>query len=33
MKNGKKWDEKQNNLSFLVELCCFPVKYFEDITN
>ena len=30
MKNDEKWDEKRNNLSFLVELCCFPVQCLEE---
>ena len=29
LKNVKKLDEKRNNLSFLVELCCFPVQCLE----
>ena len=30
MKNYEKLDEKRNNLSFLVELCCFPVQCLEE---
>jgi len=29
-KNDEKLDEKRNNLSFLVELGCFPVQCLEE---